>query len=166
MWYYVVYICRIYLPLDPKPLDPQRGQIAFAFDKCDAFIGAAVRGIYAACCALGKLCSLHFMFRQRKSKYVNTLPHTHTRWGLHPSLGQTSGTAAVCVCVRHQGQFIVYLKLWTCETTSCKRWARGGECWAGVTPRCLVNSTNSTQMRKCDKIYAKVININVVLSRK
>lgn len=75
MWY--IYLpCE--LPLDPKLLEPLWGQIAFAFDKCDAFIGAAARGIYAACSAFGKLCSLHFMFRQRKSKYVNTLSHTHT----------------------------------------------------------------------------------------
>lgn len=131
MWY--IYLpCE--LPLDPKLLEPLWGQIAFAFDKCDAFIGAAARGIYAACCAFGKLCSLHFMFRQRKSKYVNTLSHTHTqqfaplvRANIRYSSCASCVCVCVCLCVRHWGQFIVYLKLWTCETTSSKWWARGVE---------------------------------------
>lgn len=162
MWYiFAVYIC----PLTPSHLTCSGAKLLSLLTSATLLLGQQCVEFMQLAVRLANY--VHFISCSGKEKAnMLTHSHTHTHWGLHPSLGQTSGTAAVCVCVRHQGQFIVYLKLWTCETTSCKRWARGGEWWAGVTPRCLVNSTNSTQMRKCDKIYAKVININVVLSRK
>lgn len=135
MWYYVVYICHIYLPLDPKQLDPHRAKLLSLLTSATLLLGQQRVEFMQLAVRLPNY--VHFISCSGKEK-ANMLTHSHThtcshtRRSSHPSLGETSGISAVCVCVRHQGQFIVYLKLWTCETTSWKRWARGGGRGAGV----------------------------------